>query len=41
MDRKSVLVDRIMAKPPADIDVLLSEGTNLGADKPLNDRETA
>jgi ribonuclease J len=24
-----------MAKPPADIDVLLSEGTNLGADKPL------
>jgi ribonuclease J len=33
--RKSVLVDRIMAKPPADIDVLLSEGTNLGADKPL------
>lgn len=33
--RKSVLVDRIMAKPPADIDMLLSEGTNLGADKPL------
>jgi ribonuclease J len=32
--RKSVLVDRIMAKPPADIDVLITEGTNLGADKP-------
>jgi len=33
--RKSVLVDRMMAKPPADIDVLLSEGTNLGSDKPV------
>jgi ribonuclease J len=33
--RKSVLVDRIMAKPPADIDVLLTEGTNLGSDKPV------
>jgi ribonuclease J len=25
----------MMAKPPADIDVLLSEGTNLGSDKPV------
>ena len=33
--RKSVLVDRLMAKPPADIDVLIIEGTNLGADKPV------
>jgi ribonuclease J len=33
--RKSVLVDRIMAHPPADIDVLLTEGTNLGSDKPV------
>jgi ribonuclease J len=33
--RKSVLVDRIMGKPPADIDVLLTEGTNLGSDKPV------
>jgi ribonuclease J len=33
--RKSALVDRIMAKPPADIDVLLTEGTNLGSDKPV------
>ncbi|HZL50017.1 MAG TPA: MBL fold metallo-hydrolase [Terracidiphilus sp.] len=33
--RKSVLVDKMMAKPPADFDVLLSEGTNLGSDKPV------
>lgn len=33
--RKSVLVDRMMAHPPADIDVLLTEGTNLGSDKPV------
>lgn len=33
--RKSVLVDRMMANPPADIDVLLMEGTNLGSDKPV------
>jgi ribonuclease J len=33
--RKSALVDRIMAHPPADIDVLLTEGTNLGSDKPV------
>ena len=33
--RKSSLVDRIMAHPPADIDVLLTEGTNLGTDKPV------
>jgi ribonuclease J len=33
--RKSTLVDRMMAHPPADIDVLLTEGTNLGSDKPV------
>ena len=33
--RKSALVDRMMAHPPADIDVLLTEGTNLGSDKPV------
>jgi ribonuclease J len=33
--RKSVLVDAIMKTPPADIDVLLTEGTNLGSDKPI------
>ena len=33
--RKSVCVDRMMANPPARIDVLLSEGTNLGSDKPV------
>ena len=33
--RKSVLVDRIMAHTPAHIDVLLTEGTNLGSDKPV------
>ncbi len=33
--RKSVLVDRMMAKPPAGIDALIIEGTNLGADKPV------
>src|SRR5580692_298836 len=33
--RKSALVDRIMAHPPTDIDVLLTEGTNLGTDKPV------
>ena len=33
--RKSVLVDRIMAHPPLGIDVLLTEGTNLGSDKPV------
>ncbi|MGA8616062.1 MAG: MBL fold metallo-hydrolase, partial [Xanthobacteraceae bacterium] len=32
---KSALVDRIMANPPADVDVLLTEGTNLGSDKPV------
>jgi ribonuclease J len=31
--RKSSLVDRFIAAPPADIDVLLMEGTNLGSDK--------
>jgi ribonuclease J len=33
--RKSALVDRMMARPPEDIDVLLTEGTNLGSDKPM------
>lgn len=33
--RKSTLIDAIMNKPPADIDVLLTEGTNLGSDKPI------
>ncbi len=32
--RKSTLVDAMMRKPPADIDVLVTEGTNLGSDKP-------
>ena len=32
--RKSILVDRLMAHPPQDIDVLGGEGTNLGTDKP-------
>ena len=31
--RKSVLPQRLMASPPADLDVLLMEGTNLGSDK--------
>jgi ribonuclease J len=31
--RKSALVDRFMASPPPDIDVLLMEGTNLDSDK--------
>lgn len=38
--RKSALVDAMMARPPRDIDVLLTEGTNLGADKPVK-TETA
>jgi ribonuclease J len=33
--RKSVLIDRMMASPPPDIDVLVTEGTNLGSDKPV------
>jgi ribonuclease J len=32
--RKSALVQRLMASPPADVDVLLMEGTNLGTTKP-------
>jgi ribonuclease J len=32
--RKSVLVRRLMATPPKQLDVLLMEGTNLGSDKP-------
>ena len=37
--RKSALVDRFMASPPPDIDVLLMEGANLGGDKPVRHRE--
>ena len=37
--RKSALVDRMMAKPPAAIDVLITEGTNLGADKPVRSEQ--
>jgi len=37
--RKSVLVDRMMAKPPAGIDVLIIEGTNLGSEKPVMTEE--
>ena len=33
--RKSTLVDRMMANPPANVDVLVTEGTNLGSDKPV------
>ncbi len=32
--RKASLVERLMAAPPPDVDVLLMEGTNLGSDKP-------
>lgn len=38
--RKASLVNRLMANPPPNIDVLLMEGTNLGTDKPTRD-ETA
>ena len=31
---KAALVERLMATPPANLDVLLMEGTNLGSDKP-------
>ncbi len=33
--RKSVVIDRMMASPPAQIDVLITERTNLGSDKPV------
>jgi len=33
--RKSMLVDRMLVSPPADVDVLICEGTNLGTDKPV------
>ena len=33
--RKSILVDRIISNPPPNIDVLLTEGTNLGSEKPV------
>ncbi len=32
--RKAALVQRLMAAPPPNLDVLLLEGTNLGSDKP-------
>ena len=32
--RKSTLVDKLMANPPRDVDLLITEGTNLGTDKP-------
>lgn len=32
--RKAKLVKDLMAQPPADIDLLITEGTNLGTDKP-------
>lgn len=34
--RKASLVDAMMARPPREIDVLLTEGTNLGSDKPVS-----
>lgn len=33
--RKARLVERMMARPPRNVDVLLMEGTNLGSDKPV------
>ncbi len=33
--RKAALVERMIARPPRNIDVLLMEGTNLRSDKPL------
>src|ERR1022692_2104584 len=33
--RKPVCGNKRRAKPPGDMDVLLSEGTNLGSDKPV------
>lgn len=33
--RKRALVDRMMASPPPDIDLLILEGTNLGTEKPV------
>lgn len=32
--RKAALVNRLMLKPPASVDVLVMEGTNLGSNKP-------
>ena len=34
-------VDRMMGKPPGDIDVLVMEGTNLGSDKPVKTEKGA
>ncbi|MGT2486589.1 MBL fold metallo-hydrolase [Methylobacterium oryzae CBMB20] len=33
--RKGTLVDSLLARPPANIDALIIEGTNLGTDKPV------
>lgn len=33
--RKAKLVERLIDRPPSDIDVLITEGTNLGTDKPV------
>lgn len=38
--RKAALVDRLMADPPAEIDLLILEGTNLGTDKPAMTEDT-
>jgi ribonuclease J len=38
--RKSILIDRMMSNPPLNIDVLVTEGTNLGSGKPVkNEKE--
>lgn len=37
--RKAALVERLMSSPPASIDVLLLEGTNLGSDKPTKSED--
>jgi ribonuclease J len=34
--RKAVLIDRMMTNPPPAIDVLITEGSNLGSDKPVS-----
>lgn len=38
--RKAALVDRLMRHPPAEVDVLLIEGTNVGSDKPTAGEDT-
>jgi ribonuclease J len=37
--RKRTLVERLMAEPPAAVDVLLMEGTNLQSDKPVKSED--